>query len=895
MVSAYRRLRNCVLCTILTGMSLAAFAQASIPFDVPAQPLANALLAVGRQAGVNVTFDPVDVRDQRATALKGTFTVRDAIERLLGNSGLSVQTTTGGSFVVAYDQAAAPPAPAASSAYTFHLPRQSLAATLQAIRDQTGQRIRLGANIVVDKTVAAVSGILTPLQAVRTALVDTGLQVDVSPDGVVTVRSENASPNVSMLPTVRVRGKFIGLAATRTATSLREIPQSVSILDEERIRGQNLATIGDVLNEMTGVTVTHGDTNNSGFYARGFEVNSYHIDGGAATSLDYRNDLLPDTSEFSHVEMLRGSDALFGGAGNPSATVNLVRKRPQVDPAFMLDQQVGSWRNLRTQLDATGPIALNGKLLGRVVAMYADRDFFYDTAAMRKKKLYGIVEYHPTASATLTLGGSIDRRNDVPMTRGLPRYLDGGDIHLPRSTFIGMPWNREQARGSEVFAQFAYDFSERWKLKVEGTRLRMRSEELVADITGPVQRGTGTLLGFTSARNLVNTRTSLVGNAQLSGSFDVNGWKQDVLIGADYQDNPTRGVAAVSPRIGPPLSIFDLQPYQPSAAVINTEFLVPVTQRGEYLSLRLRPMIKGLSVIAGVRNSYYRTSSRSTTSLAANGMVLFQTPNVATRIDGKLTLLAGVTYDLGERYSIYASYADIFLPPLNGLRRADGSFFDEPLDGTNLEAGVKGEWYGGLLNGSLALFSIRQRGVPLSVGFDPTIPGCCVVGGSSRSKGVEFELDGRVARGWQVGLGYTFNINHRASLVGGAVPPLMTRSPRHLLKSWTDYRLPGGWWRWSVGGDFHAQTGNYQNGLVCSGPSSITGGCLSPKTNYQVRQGFYAVLGLRMGYRLTPDWQLAVNLNNVFDRTYYQTIGDPVSGSWYGAPRNVILSLHGTF
>lgn len=876
---------------------MAVLAQSSIQFDVPEQPLANALLAVGRQAGVNVTFDPLDVQGQRSAGLEGRFTAHDAIERLLDGTGLSVQTTAGGSFVVAHEHAPAPVAPASpsSSAYRFDLPRQSLAATLQAIRDQTGQQVHLGANIVVDESVAAVSGTMTPLQALRAALADTGMQVEALPDGSLTVYVDGAAPHLTTLYTIQVRGKFTGLAATRTATSLREVPQSVSILDEERIRAQNLATMDDVLNEVTGITVTHGDTNNSGFYARGFAVNSYHIDGGAATSLDYRNDLPPDLSEFSHVEVLRGADALFGGAGNPSATINMVRKRPHAEPALVLDQRFGTWRDLRTQLDATGSIGLNGKLLGRAVAMYADRDFFYDTAAMRKKKLYGILEYHPTSSATLTLGGSIDRRDDVPMTRGLPRYLDGGDIHLPRSTFIGMPWNREHARASEAFAQFEYDFSQRWKFKIEGTRLHVRSEEFVADITGPVQRGTGVLLGSTSTRDLENTRTSTVGNAQLSGSFDINGWKQDVLIGADYQDNPTRGFAAVSPRTGPPMSIFDLKSFQPSPAAINTEFLVPVNQRGEYLSLRLRPMIEGLSVIAGIRNSYYRTSTQSTTSLAANGVVLFQTPNVVTRVDGKVTALAGVTYDLGKHYSVYASYADIFLPPISGLRQADGSFFEAPLTGTNLEAGVKGEWYGGLLNGSLAVFSIRQRGVPLNVGFDPTIPGCCVVAGSSRSEGVEFELNGQLARGWQVGSGYTFNINHRASLADGAIPPLLTQSPRHLLKFWTEYRLPGDGWRWSVGGDLHAQSENYQNGLVCSGPTSAIGACLSPKTNYQVRQGFYAVLGLRVGYRLGPAWQLAVNLNNVFDRTYYQTIGDPASGSWYGAPRNVIVSLHGTF
>jgi outer-membrane receptor for ferric coprogen and ferric-rhodotorulic acid len=60
-------------------------------------------------------------------------------------------------------------------------------------------------------------------------------------------------------------------------------------------------------------------------------------------------------------------------------------------------------------------------------------------------------------------------------------------------------------------------------------------------------------------------------------------------------------------------------------------------------------------------------------------------------------------------------------------------------------------------------------------------------------------------------------------------------------------------------------------------------------------QGAYAVAGLRLGYRIDPKWSVALNIDNVFDERYYQTITSTYYGNWYGAPRNFTLSLRGQF
>ncbi|MGH8145258.1 MAG: TonB-dependent siderophore receptor [Rhodanobacteraceae bacterium] len=897
-----RRIRTILFIVAMAAVPAAAHAQTShakINFDLPAQPLVRALLTVGRQASVNITFDPHVVDGYHAAALKGSYTVRQALAQLLEGSGLTARTTQGGSFLIERGGGTSPSsAPVPASTYTFHLPAQSLAATLRAIRKKTGRQIELDASAraIAGKRVAAVDGTMTPLQAIQEVLINTTLRANASPDGVLTVRSQTAPSAgniVRTLRTVSVVGEFQGLSATRTATPLREIPQSVSVLDQQRIRTQNLANLDDVMNQATGVTVVQSDMLNSDFYSRGFWIGSYHVDGGAAISPNYLNVIPPDMSEYERVEVLRGADALFGGAGTPGATVNLMRKRPHAVPAVVFDQLAGSWQTFRTQLDATGPIGLDGKLLGRVVAMYENQHFYYDTARARRRKLYGIVEYHPTPSTTLTLAGSVGLRNDVPMSTGLPRYLDGGDIHLPRSTFFGMDWQRERARSYETFVELEHSFNEKWKLKAQATRLRGYSDQLNSELNGPVQRGTGYLLGSLDAVGYTLTSTSIASNIQLSGSFDVDGWTQEMVVGVDYQDNRNSDARSYYPLAGPPLSVFDLKSYAP---VPQLEFVstapFSLKQYGFYTAFRLRALVEGLSFTVGLRDSLYRKNA-TTLILAPDGSIIFQTPSRNTRVHGKPTPMFGVTYDLGKHYSVYASYADIYGPPQPNLRQANGDPFDAALDGVNLEVGAKGAWYGGLLNGSIALFKVRQSGLALQASTSSSIANCCFVSGTNRSEGFEFELDGRLARGWQVGAGYTFDINHQASLPGTEAEALQTQTPKHLLKFWTNYQLPGHWSRWSVGGDLHAQSSSYENGLVCAGPTDPVGGCLGVTTNYHVTQGFYAVMGLRVSYDLGANWQLAVNLNNVFDRVYYRTSGTPISGSWYGAPRNVMFTLHG--
>jgi len=149
------------------------------------------------------------------------------------------------------------------------------------------------------------------------------------------------------------------------------------------------------------------------------------------------------------------------------------------------------------------------------------------------------------------------------------------------------------------------------------------------------------------------------------------------------------------------------------------------------------------------------------------------------------------------------------------------------------------------------------------------------------------EFTGRIAPGWLIGAGYTFDNN--SSQFGGE---LSSFTPRHLVKVWTSSQLPGSARRWTVGGDLHAQSPDFVAGQNCEQFTAV-GTCAAPSVVFRDIQTFYVVVGLRVGYDINAHWRAALSVNNVFDRVYYQTIGTPNGGNWYGEPRNLLLRIDG--
>ena len=126
--------------------------------------------------------------------------------------------------------------------------------------------------------------------------------------------------------------------------------------------------------------------------------------------------------------------------------------------------------------------------------------------------------------------------------------------------------------------------------------------------------------------------------------------------------------------------------------------------------------------------------------------------------------------------------------------------------------------------------------------------------------------------------GYTFTRAKSLDSSANSGSAFTAIAPMHQIKLWTNYRLPESIDdRLSVGGGVTAQTSMYNE---------------FPSLNYaRLTQGGYATVDARVAYDVTEKVSAAVNVKNLFDRTYYQRINNVQSGNIYGEPRTVLLTL----
>lgn len=186
----------------------------------------------------------------------------------------------------------------------------------------------------------------------------------------------------------------------------------------------------------------------------------------------------------------------------------------------------------------------------------------------------------------------------------------------------------------------------------------------------------------------------------------------------------------------------------------------------------------------------------------------------------------------------------------------------------------------GALNVSLALFQIQQKNRAQA---DPSV--ACVgrrcpsvAGGEVRSRGFEAEAAGAIMPYWTVAAGYTFNTTAYQVDTRREGQPYASFTPRHILRVWTDYALPALQRRLSIGGGVQVQS-DFHN---VAGPITL-------------RQGGYALVDMRVAYRVDKHVTVALNANNLFDRVYYQRLNDANWTNYYGEPRNLMLTVRAEY
>ncbi|MDP5986777.1 Fe(3+)-pyochelin receptor FptA [Pseudomonas aeruginosa] len=644
----------------------------------------------------------------------------------------------------------------------------------------------------------------------------------------------------------------------------RELPQSASVIDHERLEQQNLFSLDEAMQQATGVTVQPFQLLTTAYYVRGFKVDSFELDGVPAL-LGNTASSPQDMAIYERVEILRGSNGLLHGTGNPAATVNLVRKRPQREFAASTTLSAGRWDRYRAEVDVGGPLSASGNVRGRAVAAYEDRDYFYDVADQGTRLLYGVTEFDLSPDTLLTVGAQYQHIDSITNLAGVPMAKDGSNLGLSRDTYLDVDWDRFKWDTYRAFGSLEQQLGGGWKGKVSAEYQEADSRLRYAGSFGAIDPQTGDggqLMG--AAYKFKSIQSSL--DANLNGPVRLFGLTHELLGGVTYAQGETRQDTARFLNLpNTPVNVYRWDPHgvpRPQIGQYTSPGTTTTTQKGLYALGRIK-LAEPLTLVVGGRESWWDQD----------------TPATRFKPGRQFTPYGGLIWDFARDWSWYVSYAEVYQPQAD--RQTWNSEPLSPVEGKTYETGIKGELADGRLNLSLAAFRIDLENNPQE---DPDHPGppnnpFYISGGKVRSQGFELEGTGYLTPYWSLSAGYTYtSTEYLKDSQNDSGTRYSTFTPRHLLRLWSNYDLPWQDRRWSVGGGLQAQS-DYS--VDYRGVS--------------MRQGGYALVNMRLGYKIDEHWTAAVNVNNLFDRTYYQSLFNPNWNNRYGEPRSFNVSLRGAF
>lgn len=642
--------------------------------------------------------------------------------------------------------------------------------------------------------------------------------------------------------------------------TLQELPQSATVITRQRIEDQGLDTLGQVMEQSPGVSRRQYGDDGAGytsFQARGFNITNYVIDGvptTAAALQGYGGVSVMDTAIYDNVAIVRGATGLLSGAGEPSASIMMQRKRPTAEFQGQVSAGVGSWDRYRGMADISGPLNDSGSVRGRLVAAYDQSRSWKDGYKGKRDVFYGVIEADLGARTVARLGlEHMDNRYDGSSMHAFSvSDTDGNLVEWDRSDSATAAWAYSKQRRTMAFAQLEHEFNDDWSIQMAMGRSWLNNEQLYGVAAPePTPQGRGSMTaGFNE-----KTPTQDTADITIKGRFQAWGQGHDIMLGANYYELSRHDMAYARQRI----PIAQIKDFDRNLPRPDLKITGPDNQRarqwGAYAATRLR-LTDNLALIAGGRVTNWKDHSNTT----------------LRKENGVFTPYAGLVYDWNEQWATYASYTQIFNPQSSQDR--DGNYLD-PEKGNNYELGVKYLFPGEAASASLAVFQTRKDNLAVVDGKELTPSGsqAYIAASNTRSEGIEFEINGELAPGWQMGAGYT---HYRFRGADGE--KIKTDIPADQVKLFTTYRLPGAWHKLTVGGSVQWQSKIFDN--------QLTG--VARETNTQKA---YAVVDLMARYAMTPRADLTVNFNNIFDKTYRLAY----SSHTYGAPRNVMASLRYQF
>lgn len=665
----------------------------------------------------------------------------------------------------------------------------------------------------------------------------------------------------------------VSRSTTGLPTTAKGTPQTVHIISRQRIEDQNLSTLNDVLSQTAGVSVKEYDSARQYYYSRGFEINSILIDGvptlfdpGWGTGENAAN-----THLYERVEVIKGANGLMTGSGNPSAAVNLVRKRAGSDELTGTAQVgIGSRNEFKASLDIADGLTESAR--GRAVVAHQQQDSFRVTGNSAQNLVYLTTEIDLADTTILTLGGSLQENiNEAPTWGGIPGwYSDGTRTNYGRSKTTAADWAQWDTTHTNVFAEVEHALNSDWTLNGRYNMGINNGSSRLLYVYGNPDRDSGTgVAAYGGGKFSTDTEYDML-DVFVSGQYTLLDRSHPVSFGISRSSRDFSAESAYATSVAEIGDFNEFDGIGYPEHVWGEDFLYEEqtdVQTALYTSTRLHWSDRFATILG----------ARLTNQKIDRAPAAFNDAQIIKHTD-IFTPYIGATFELNNTLTAYASYTEMFFPQEE--RDLNGDSLD-PIVGESLEAGLKAGFNDDRLIATAAVFQTLQDNLATADGTNSvagTADQAYRETEGATSEGYELELTGAISDQWSVQLAWT---DYEVRDADGE--KVNTEQPRQMFKSFTRYQFAGDLSALTIGGGINWESESYAN---ASNPA--TG---NPE---KVTQDAYALVSLMAKVQITPEFSTQLNVDNLTDETYYTNIGT-FGQVAYGEPRTLSLTAKYNF
>lgn len=674
--------------------------------------------------------------------------------------------------------------------------------------------------------------------------------------------------------------------ATGLDLTLKETPQSVSIISEQTLKQQGITSIADALKRTTGINVIR-DSGRYRFQSRGFYIDQIEEDGlsstvpGAASNPFRTASSSTDLDIYDHIEVLRGATGLTQANSEPGGTINAVRKHPTEDFQTYGYLQGGRWNNIRSMLDIAGALNQNKTIRARTVTAIGHTDTFKQDVSNDTGLFYSVFDFDLTPATLLRWGAMYQKDINTPDYFGLPMATGGIDTQLPASTYLAAKWSTQQFEKYNTFAELQHTLNDDWKISSKINANLNQSLEKFAGLAQLSQSYLGISdlnpnLKMNNQQYYDNESHEVTANIGLNGKYRVLNNTHDLFATLSYsrlQEN-SRWKRVLN---NTAYNVWTFNPemiVQPDWNNIQNlfndiEYHTELEQKALSLGTRAN-FFDTLHIILGGRYTDFKTTGDQQ-YYVWNYKADSEYIKAQTVSKHKFIPYLGLTYDVTPETSAYISHTEIFKP--QSSKDVSGNILP-PVIGVNDEVGLKSSWFDQRFNTSLALFRIKQQNRAMQ---DLNNTNFSIAEGKVNSQGIDVEISGQATDQLTLFAGYTYNKSKYLKTESNSYPQganFSKHTPNQMFRFYSQYQFEGALNQLSAGLGLQAQT--------------------STASLYNIQQGGYTLWDANLEYQIHP--QLSINLigQNLTDKRYYENQRMRIAGgnNFLGTPRNVLVRLN---